>query len=228
MIQLCEITRAFGKNKVLDKLSMDFHTGNIYSIIAPNGTGKTTLLSIIADLLIPDSGAIKYGEGFSCKDIMFLLAGEKNIYMKKTVFENTVLFGTLAGLRKSEVLSNIEKYKKVFPFYESSKDKLAESLSYGQKRMAALFTTVVAETKCVLIDEATEGLDIDNIELLRKTLSELKKDRIIILATQDLAFAAETSDKLLFLKNGKIINCSEKIDNREELIKEYSKLFGGA
>lgn len=225
MIILNEISRSFKDKQVLKELTARFEDGTINTIIAPNGTGKTTLLSIISGLMIMDKGNVDYGEG-GINDVALLLAGEKNLYMKNTVYENVQFFGTLAGIGKKELEESIDKYKSMFPLYEEKKNKLVEELSYGQKRMIALFASIVSNAKCILIDEVTEGLDLSNTKALINVLKMIKEDRTLILASHDYEFVSEVSDRLFFLKDGKFVQiCNEKQD-KDTVIEIYSKLYG--
>lgn len=225
MIQLHKVSCRFDKNYILKDLDLDLAPNTIHTVVAPNGTGKTTLFGLLADLNIPTSGTIDYQNGFSKKDVVLLLAGDKNLYMKNTVKENVYFFGILRGLSKKEIEKNITFYKKMFPQYDEFQDKLTEILSYGQKRIVALFSAIVSESKCIILDEAAEGLDISNLQVLKELLQEAKKDRIIILASHDFYFCSEISDQIYYLKEGQIITKGSNL-TRDQLFEEYQKLFG--
>jgi len=224
MISIRNVTRRFDNNVVLENLSEQFIQGEISTIIAPNGTGKTVLLSLIAGFITPSSGQIVFSDGYTHSDIALLLPGEKNLYMKNTVEENVLYFGSLMGLNRKKVLQSICKYKKMFPIYDQIRHKTAETLSYGQKRMASLFSAIVSETRCIIIDEASEGLDLENVNCLIDMLQNVKKDRLIILSTHDYSFAAKVSDRFLFLKNGEIVHRATDV-SYEELLSIYKSIF---
>lgn len=180
MIKLCNISKSFGMKKVLDDFSLELRDGTINSIIAPNGTGKTTLMSVLAGFLTPDSGKVIFDPGMSHKDVVLLLSGDKNLYMKNTVKENILYFSILRGKSKRETLEAIDKYKSIFPLYEKIKDQLAETLSYGQKRMAALFSAIISESKYIIIDEASEGLDLEHVNMLKDLLEHVKEGSLLL------------------------------------------------
>lgn len=77
MISVRNVTRRFDNNVVLENLSEQFIQGEISTIIAPNGTGKTVLLSLIAGFITPSSGQIVFSDGYTHSDIALLLPGEK-------------------------------------------------------------------------------------------------------------------------------------------------------
>ena len=224
MICLENICCTLGKKEILKNLEIELIPNTINTIIAPNGMGKTTLFSIIADFYIPNAGSIRYENGFSKKDVVLLLAGDKNLYVKNTVKENVYSFSILRGLSKNEIENSIAYYKKYFPQYDSFKNELTEILSYGQKRIVALFTAIVSGVKCILLDEASEGLDMSNISVLKELLQVTKKDRIIVLASQDYSFCAEISDHIFYLNEGKIVSKNDK-RSREQVVEEYKKIY---
>lgn len=224
MLELKNITHTFEAKKVLDHMNLVLDSGTINTIIAPNGTGKTTLLSIIAGLLLPNQGEVIYSQGDSAKDVVLLLSGDSNLYRKNTVEENVYFFGSLMGLSDKEIEQKIRQYGHIFPMYADIKNALVEKLSYGQKRLVALFSAVISGSKYILIDEVSEGLDLENVNLLSAFLKEIKEDRVIILASQDYKFSADVSDHLLFLKNGKIQDTQSNA-TEEQLIQTYVDLY---
>lgn len=224
MIKVENITKRYGNNSVLRGVNYEFEKSKITTILAPNGSGKTTLLSIISGLLIPDSGTISFSDNCGPADVNILLAGEKNLYMKNTVLENLLYFGIIRGMSKHEVLEEIEKYKKYLPLIDEVKNKLAESLSYGQKRLVAIFSAVITKAKCIMIDEASEGLDMKYASILRSILRKSVDDRVIILASHDYDFVSKASDKIVFLKDGKITEEHGQLP-LDMLKKRYMEIF---
>ena len=80
------------------------------------------------------------------------------------------------------------------------------------------------DAKCIMIDEASEGLDIANIEVLNSILQTIKKERIIIMASQDSSFITDLSDQLHFLKDGRIVKSCESL-TPEKFIALYKNLY---
>ena len=106
------------------------------------------------------------------------------------------------------------------------KNKLVETLSYGQKRIVSLMSAVVTGAKCVIIDEATDGLDIDNRKLVADTIRSVRDGRSIIVIAHDFSFASDVADTLIFLKDGRF---AEVVENGrgEEIEQIYKKLYHG-
>lgn len=118
----------------------------------------------------------------------------------------------------------MESCRKLFPIYDKIQYKVIEELSFGQKRLVSIMSAVVMDAKCIMIDEASEGLDIANIEVLKSILQTIKKERIIIMASQDYSFITDLSDQLHFLKDGRIVKSCERL-TPEKFIALYKNLY---
>jgi ABC-type multidrug transport system ATPase subunit len=114
--------------------------------------------------------------------------------------------------------------KQYLPFIGEVRNKLAESLSYGQKRLVTIFSAIITNAKCIIIDEASEGLDMLYANILKNMLRRSAGDRVVILASHDYNFVSRVSDKILFLKDGQLIEEHEQL-SLEELQKRYIEVF---
>ena len=224
MIELKKICKLYDEKIVLKDISCSFENGNVYSLIAPNGTGKTTLISILSGLLMQTSGNIVYSENSSSKDSYIVLAGEKNLYTKNTVKENSFYIGRIKGKTTKEICDKTEFLKKRFPIYNELFNTVVEKLSFGQKRLIALLNAIIADSQCIIMDEVSEGLDITHIAMLVDMIDFMKKDRIIILASHDYDFVSDVSDFNWFMKNGEIVQMYGRT-SKDEIIACYKKLY---
>lgn len=119
----------------------------------------------------------------------------------------------------------IEREKEKFAIYDQIKNKLVESLSYGQKRIVSLMSAFISGAKCIVIDEATDGLDVDNRILLRQVIKSISDGRIILLVDHNFDFIKQAADVVTFLNQG---ICEKSFINSSELDigEEYKKIFG--
>ena len=220
LIKVEHVKKSFKEKEVLKDITFEFLQNRVYVIIAPNGTGKTTFINTLCGFMLPDEGTISFSDGMDEQGFDVILSGERNLYVKNTVYENLIYFSMLKGMSKSTA----EKEK--FPIYETVKNKLVETLSYGQKRIISLMSAVVTGAKCVIIDEATDGLDIDNRKLVADTIRSVRDGRSIIVIAHDFSFASDVADTLIFLKDGRFAEVAE--NGREEKIEQiYQKLYHG-
>ena len=191
MIRIEHLQKSFKNQKILKDINMQLEEGKVYVLIAPNGTGKTTLLSILAGLTTPDDGTISFEGEVKRTGFSIILSGERNLYMKNTVQENLLYLCVLKGMNTQEAIRNIEREKENFPLYESVRDKVVETLSYGQKRLIALMSAIVSGESCIIIDEATDGLDVNNRKILSNAIRKAAKGRIVLVVAHDLTFASQ-------------------------------------
>jgi len=227
MIEVARLCKSYGDAVVLRDLTCTFESGHVYSIVAPNGTGKTTFISILSGLLLPTEGTVSFSGGHSAKDTYIALAGDKNLYAKNTVRENATYVGRIRGKTTDEIRARTDFLRSRFPVYDEVFDRLVESISYGQKRLVALLNSVMADASCIIIDEVSEGLDLAHIALLSDLIDYLKEDRIVILASHDYEFVADVADRIWFLKDGSFQKKFEHL-SKEELVRVYRGLFAEA
>lgn len=218
MISLVNVNKKIGNETILENVNINFNEGYIYTLIGPNGAGKTTIISILSRLMEPDSGELIFGK--EDKNVYLLLSGERNLYYKITVKENIYYFGIIRGLSKKQISKNIEAYKSKYDI-EHLFSKKVETLSYGQKRIVATFIAMVCGSKCIILDEVTEGLDVESKLVLSKMLCEIKKDKVVILVSHDLDFISTCTDYNIFIKNGSIIMISENVEDLKLLYNQY-------
>ncbi len=223
MIKLVNVNKKIGDEYILKNVNISFNDGNIYALIGPNGAGKTTFISILSKLMEPDTGELIYEN--ESKNVYLLLSGERNLYYKITVKENIYYFGIIRGLSKKQIKNNIDTYKGKYEI-EQLFNKKVETLSYGQKRIVATFIAMVCGSKCIILDEVTEGLDVESKTILSKMLLEVKKDKIVILVSHDLEFIATCTDFNVFIKDGTIITVNDKIDELKTLYNQYMQSKG--
>lgn len=224
MIRIEHLQKSFKNQKILKDINMQLEEGKVYVLIAPNGTGKTTLLSILAGLTTPDGGTISFEGEVKRTGFSIILSGERNLYMKNTVQENLLYLCVLKGMNTQEAIRNIEREKENFPLYESVRDKVVETLSYGQKRLIALMSAIVSGESCIIIDEATDGLDVNNRKILSNAIQKAAKGRIVLVVAHDLTFASQIADCLVFMKDGCLTEIQEN-NGEPEIEKMYEQLY---
>lgn len=190
MIQLYEVTKSFGENKVLDNFSAKFEDGAKYFISGHSGSGKTTLLNIIAGVCRFDSGSISVAEGtrfsYIFQDdrlIPFLSVGDNVRIVDDGISKNSVL----------RLLSSVGLERDVY-------DLFPEELSGGMKKRAAIVRAVAFNGDVFLLDEPFGGLDSVSRQSAVNLLKNASSDKTVLLATHNSKEAEE-----LFGENFKTI-----------------------
>jgi len=203
-IELHEITKTFGKHVAVNELSLNVPKGSVYGFIGPNGSGKTTTLRMIMNILYPDSGKILvFGEQLksSSSDRIGYMPEERGLYKRMKVRE---LLTFLGGLKKEDRIK-----KKVDEWLERLelakwRDKKVETLSKGMGQKVQFIATIVAQPELIILDEPFTGLDPVNTEVIKDAILELQaKGTTIVFSTHDMNMAEKMCDFIFMIHKGK-------------------------
>jgi len=218
IIALKGLTKRFGKNIVLNDISLTFEKGKTTVIIGPSGCGKTVLIKHIIVLLRPSSGEVYFHNqridnldekelGSVRAQMGFLFQGGA-LFDSFTVSEN-ILFPVRqhTEIRDRKKLDEIVKTKLSTVGMDGFQDYYPAKLSGGQKKRVALARAIALNPEVILYDEPTTGLDpirADIInELILKTQKELGITSIVV--THDMNSASKIGDRIVMLHNGKVL-----------------------
>lgn len=224
MICVNSVSKSFQGNCVLNHIDFKIPDQTATALIGPNGIGKTTLLNILCGSLEPDTGEVTCETPDFQKEIFTVLSGSHQLYAKNTVKENIEFLAVLRGLSSSEIRSNLEMYRTAFPLYDSVKSKLFEELSTGQKQLMILLAALITDSRYLILDEPTEGLDLEHKRALLKAVSSMKGSRTLLITSHDPDFITAAAEYFLFLKDGKIVTEKEQLD-KNEFLRIYESLY---
>lgn len=182
VIQVSNLKKSYGNNKVLKDLSFNVKKGEIFGILGVNGAGKTTLLECIESLCKYDDGKI-------------LINGKIGIQLQSSSLP--------AYIKVIEAIRLFSKWKKVK--IDKLKDKKYLELSTGQKRRLHLVLALIGKPDILFLDEPTAGLDVEGKISLHNEIRKLKAHgTTIILASHDMSEVENLCDRIAILNNGKI------------------------
>jgi ABC-2 type transport system ATP-binding protein len=224
MLKLKDISVAYKDKKVLDKLSLTAEKGEIIGLVAPNGTGKTTLFNVIANFLKPNSGMVNFHEKHSYRSEK----EEIRIHKQLATFpDQGDLFEELSGIDHMKLYANMwKKTTKHVPgivedlHMTDYVKKKVRTYSLGMRQRLCFAMMEAADTPMMLMDEVMNGLDLSNVALISQRLSNMKKqEKLIFVASHLLENLDLYADRVLFLKDGKIIHEQHFQDESEAFIK---------
>ncbi len=222
MFSLIDVQKKYGHTTALEGISFEVKPNEILGIIGPDGSGKTTLFRIMATLLLPDLGIVKYSQYDVIKEyekvrkFLGYMPGRFSLYADLTVEENLQFFATIYGTNISENYELIEEiYKQLLPF----KNRLAGKLSGGMKQKLALCCALIHRPQTIILDEPTTGVDAVSRREFWNLLHKLKSQGVTILVSTPYMDEANQCDRVIFLQNGKILN----INSPAQIIKNYSE-----
>ncbi|WP_457962242.1 ATP-binding cassette domain-containing protein [Arthrobacter sp. D1-29] len=216
MIDIRNVSKAYGGRLVLDDVSCLIPRGGITSIIGPNGAGKSTLLSLISRLQPLESGTVEVSgldvastPGRELARTMAILRQENHLTMRLTV-RDLVAFGRFphtGGRPTVEDLAMVEESIRQLDLTAMA-DRFVDELSGGQRQRAYIAMVLAQDTEFLLLDEPLNNLDmkhsVEMMRLLRRLADELGKT--IVLVVHDINFASCYSDTILAMKDGRLIH----------------------
>lgn len=211
LIKFKEVTKNFGKNQVLDSISLSVPERKITGIIGASGEGKTTILKLLVGFYKPTGGEILYSKREISKDMnniknVFGFSTEDGSFHDNlTVTENMMHFGYLHNVKRPELKERINNLLKLVGL-DNAKKTLAGNLSMGMKKRLDVAISLLHNPKFLIMDEPTADLD----PLLRKHMLELiqkinKQGTTIILTTQILGEMDRICDRIAILFDKKIV-----------------------
>jgi len=209
VLELKNIFKDFGKFK-LGPLNFFIEKGKIHILVGPNGSGKTTTLKIISGIMKEDKGEIYFNGQKINKDENFkkkigFITDEPFVYPYLSGIEQIFFIASLYGIKKEEVKRKVEYFSKIFDM-EDWINEISKNYSQGMKQKINIVQSLIHEPEIILIDEPLVSLDPKAVYNFKNYLKDLKENKKgILIATHSLEFADEMGDRIIFLKNGKII-----------------------
>ena len=212
MLKITNGTKKYTENKDfrgINDVSFSVSNGEIICILGQSGSGKSTLLRVLAGLEALDSGVVKVEEN----NLASYVSQDYTLWPHLTVLENLVLAPKLKTDTKEEVLiSEAKKLLHRFGLDEYANNYPGE-LSGGQRQRVALLRAVMVKPKILMLDEITSALDPELTKSVLNLIRALAKDGYtMIIVTHHMSFAMSVADRIIFLKNGSILQ-DEKMIN---------------
>lgn len=208
MVELQNVEKYYNKRRVINPLNFTFHTG-VYGLLGPNGAGKTTLINMLAAVSEPSSGSVVYkGKDIFDNNLDYYnslgyLPQEDALYPNFKAIEYLKYMAELKAVPQNQVMQRIEYLAKICNL-EGELDKRCKQYSGGMKRRLGLMQAIINNPKVLILDEPTSGLDPMERIRLRNLISDLSKERLVILSTHIVSDIEHISDCILFLKDGSL------------------------
>jgi ABC-2 type transport system ATP-binding protein len=220
MLKIEHLVKNYGDQKVLKDLNLNIRKGEIYALLGKNGSGKSTTIKILCNLLNSDGGTILFKNkplDIQTKYEIGIAPQEISVYNNLTFHENLKFFGSLYGLHGESLKHRIHELFDIFDLHQHANKKINE-LSGGWKRRINLAVALIHNPDLVILDEPTAGLDIEIRNELWTLIGELKKKGISILLTTHLLEEAENlCDRIGILHNG-IIHAEGTLEELKQLV----------
>ena len=214
-------------------LSLKIKRGDFLGLIGPNGSGKTTTLSMITGLLKPTYGGVEiFGKKASkMKKIIGFAPQDIALYEQLTLCENLKIFGKLYKLRGKKLYHRIEDVLNTVELFDV-KDKIVSKFSGGMKRRANIAVALLHKPEILVLDEPTVGIDPQSRNLILQALKRLNGEGVtIIYSTHYMEEVELLCSKVAILDDGrlvergsikKLLKRHKEVDNLGELFLKYT------
>lgn len=220
-LQLSELTKKYNDKLALDHITFSFNSG-IYGLLGPNGAGKSTMMNLITDNISPTSGRILIDDR-NIKDIdkeyrklLGYMPQQQNFYPELTLLRFMYFIASLKGLNKHEAKLDIEYYLKMVNLYDV-REKRIGTFSGGMRQRALIAQALIGNPKILILDEPTAGLDPKERIRIRNLISEVSRDKIVIIATHVVADVEFIAKEIIMLNSGVILKSGKPADLLAEI-----------
>ncbi|MEM9919793.1 MAG: ABC transporter ATP-binding protein [Bacteroidota bacterium] len=204
ILQLHQLSKSYGRIKAVQDLSLTVNRGNIYGILGPNGSGKTTTLGIVLGILKNDSGNYEWFDG---------QYGNKALLKIGALLETPNFYPYLDAQRNLDIVAHIKKVKqpridellKLVNLAHRRKS-VFRSFSFGMKQRLAIAAAMIGDPEVLIFDEPTNGLDPQGIAEVRETILRIAQmGKTIIMASHILDEVEKVCTHAAIIKNGKLL-----------------------
>ena len=210
-IESLQLVKRFGATTAVGGISFAVEAGSVTGLLGGNGAGKTTTIGMIMGLVTPTSGVVRV-LGADMTRERYKVLGRMNFespYVdmphRLTVRQNLSVFGRLYGVGNlARRIDDLAESLALTPFL----DRLAGSLSAGQKTRVALAKALINEPEVLLLDEPTASLDPDTADWVRGRLESFRQARgaTILLASHNMAEVERLCERVIMLKAGRVVD----------------------
>lgn len=222
-VSVREISKAFATVRAVDRVTIDFHAGEIHAVLGENGAGKSTLMHLLTGLYRPDSGEIfiagqprTIASPRAAHAIGIAMVHQHFMLIPTLSIAENILFA-LPGSRydvvhRATLTQRIRQLGIRYGMTIEDPSALVASLSVGAQQRVEILKTLAADARVLILDEPTAVLTPEEVEQLFRTLRQLRRDGyLIILITHKIPEVLAISDRLSVLRNGRLVATRETV-----------------
>jgi osmoprotectant transport system ATP-binding protein len=213
MIDVRDVSKAFGPNQVLDRVSVAIPAGRTTVLLGPSGGGKSTLLRVMNGLVQPDAGEVRFdGEPLTAANArgvrhrMGYVVQDGGLFPHLTAAGNVSLLASHLGWDRDRIRTRLKELAELARLPADALDRYPAELSGGQRQRVGLMRALMLDPAVLLMDEPLGALDPITRAQLQGDLRDIFRDvhKTVVLVTHDLAEAAFFADDVVLLASGRI------------------------
>lgn len=207
-IRVEHISKRFGDTQAVKDISFEVVPGEIFGLLGPNGSGKTTSIRVILDIYQPDSGTVSILGGpmsEAKKNQIGYLPEERGLYQDIPLEKCLVYLATLKGMSAQQIRQKLPVYLDEFDLSAHKKKKVKE-LSKGMQQKAQLIATLIHDPQVIIIDEPFSALDPVNTQLVKDILKDQRgRGKTIIMCTHQMNQVEQLCDQIVLVNQGEVV-----------------------
>ena len=211
MIEIDQVTKAYGNQIAVDNLSLRIAAGELFAFLGPNGAGKTTTIKLMCGLLFPTAGTIRIGgfdlqtQGDQARQLISYVPDQLFLYERLTGREFLQFIADMYGLPRDEGRRRMREMIELFGL-ASFIDQLTGNYSHGMRQRTVFAAALLHGPRLLITDEPTVGLDPASVRLLKDLLRrEADHGVTVFLSTHSLDIAQELADRIGIIHRGRLI-----------------------
>lgn len=229
MIQINNLKKVYNGVTVLNIGNLEIQKGESFGLVGNNGAGKTTMFSLLLDLIEPTTGYVKnnniqVNESEAWKPFTAAFLDESFLIGYLTPEEYFYFIGELRGQNKADVDALLKEHEDFFNGEILNKKKYLRDLSKGNQKKVGIIATLIGKPEIIILDEPFANLDPTTQFRLKKIIKDLADDKnvTILVSSHDLAHTTEVSDRIVAMHKGEIV---KDIRTSAETLKELEEFF---
>ena len=225
-IEVYKLTKRFKSTLAVEDLSFEVGSGEIFGLLGPNGSGKTTTIRMLSCLISPMGGSARVNgydivsDAVKVRGSVGVLTESPSLYERLTAIENMNFFSEAYGLKGVSKDSRIREVLEFFELWDRRNDRVG-TFSKGMKQKLAIARSIVHNPAVVFLDEPTAGLDPKAAKDIRELMERLSRQekRTILLCTHNMEDAEKLCDRVMILRKGKSV-ATGSLEVLRRLLKE--------
>jgi len=214
-----KIAKSFGATQAVRDVSFEVRPGEIFGLLGPNGSGKTTSIRVILDIYQPDSGSVTILGGPMTNEKLNhigYIPEERGLYQDVPLDRCLTYLATLKGLTEEQIKERLPEYLAKFDLTDHAKKK-AKELSKGMQQKGQLIAALIHDPEIIIIDEPFSALDPVNTQLVKDLLIEQRNvGKTIVMCTHQMNQVEQLCDRLVLIDHGRVLLEGELSEIRDQ------------
>ncbi len=228
MIEIKDITKCYGEQRAVDKVSFTVQKGEIVGLLGPNGAGKSTLMKILTCFIPPTEGEASicghsiFDDTLAVRRCIGYLPEHNPLYLDMYVREYLRFAAGLSGMKQAR--DRVEEMIELTGLQPEANKRIGQ-LSKGYRQRVGLAQALIHDPQVLILDEPTTGLDPNQLEFIRDVIRRSAKDKAVLLSTHIMQEVEAMCTRAVIINHGRIVADESMTGlNAKKLTEQFHKL----